>query len=230
MDRGEIDDVEAELGQPRQLLLDALQATPGAREQLVPRAEAGELAIDLEHHRAERGGANPGLLSFGDRVESLVHQRRLIGGAQRLLDRRPIAGAGRLRGDLPEQDDAFGELAAEVLLARLELPRELVAPGPEAIGPSDDLELPAPGPVRDERASPADAALLSVDRAQLDLVPGLAQHRPVADHGPHEVVAVPKDVGGYLHRVVDAALGRIPTDVHRRFRVLDHDPFRWRGG
>ena len=60
VDRGQVDDVEAELGQPRQLLPDALQPAPRARKQLVPSAEPGSHAVDLDRQRLARGGRDRG--------------------------------------------------------------------------------------------------------------------------------------------------------------------------
>jgi hypothetical protein len=51
MDRRQVDDVEAELRERRQLLLDAPEAAPRAREELVPRPERGALAIDVDLER-----------------------------------------------------------------------------------------------------------------------------------------------------------------------------------
>src|SRR5205823_234246 len=48
VDRRQVDDVEAELGEARQLRAHALEAAPGAREELVPRAETAEHAIDVD--------------------------------------------------------------------------------------------------------------------------------------------------------------------------------------
>src|SRR5439155_7380498 len=44
----QVDDVEAELRELRERLLDAGEAAPRAREELVPRAEARELAVDVD--------------------------------------------------------------------------------------------------------------------------------------------------------------------------------------
>src|SRR5690242_8924222 len=51
VDRREVDDVEAELLQPWQLGLYALETTPGSREQLVPGAELGQGPVDLDAQR-----------------------------------------------------------------------------------------------------------------------------------------------------------------------------------
>src|SRR5207249_8739662 len=48
VDRRQVDDVEAELGELRQHALDAREAAERAREELVPGAEARQLAIDLD--------------------------------------------------------------------------------------------------------------------------------------------------------------------------------------
>ena len=64
VDRRQVEDVEAEVGQGRQLGLDALQPAPRAGEQLVPGAEAGPLGVDVElerpwaawSRRSDRGG------------------------------------------------------------------------------------------------------------------------------------------------------------------------------
>src|SRR5262249_44683302 len=48
MDRRQVDDVEAELRELREHPLDAGEAAEPAREELVPRAEAPELAVDLD--------------------------------------------------------------------------------------------------------------------------------------------------------------------------------------
>src|SRR5205814_9510106 len=91
VDRREVDDVEAELGEPRQDLLDAGEAAEGAREELVPGAEARELAARLE-------------------LERLLEARRLVvvGG---------LRSEGRLDVERRDAEDllALGELAREVL-------------------------------------------------------------------------------------------------------------------
>ena len=51
VDRRQVDDVEAELGQLRQHLGDAAEAAPRTREQLVPGAEARPLAFDVDLER-----------------------------------------------------------------------------------------------------------------------------------------------------------------------------------
>src|SRR6201999_3096857 len=60
VDRREVEDVEAVLGDRGDLLGDRAEAAPRAREQLVPGAEAGAEAVDLDRERLwprGRGGA-----------------------------------------------------------------------------------------------------------------------------------------------------------------------------
>src|SRR5690242_122830 len=51
VDRRQVDDVEPEVGQLGQEGLEAREAAPGAREQLVPRTERGELTVDVDLER-----------------------------------------------------------------------------------------------------------------------------------------------------------------------------------
>src|SRR5437899_3101363 len=51
MDRRQVDDIEAELGELRQLALDTRQAVPGAGEQLIPGTEPGAHTVDLDRQR-----------------------------------------------------------------------------------------------------------------------------------------------------------------------------------
>ena len=80
VDRREVEDVEAVLGDRRDLLLDRLQAAPGAREQLVPGAEARADAVDLDRQRlGQRGGV-------GAQADALD------GGGDLGAERRVVAG------------------------------------------------------------------------------------------------------------------------------------------
>src|SRR5262249_54568301 len=165
MDRREVDDVEAEVGEPRQHLLDALEPAPRTWEQLVPRAHAGSFPVDVDlEHRPFR------------------YLRAVLGRIrQSLLDGD--------RFDLEERG-AFRELAAQVLLARLHLPLELVAPRRGAIDPGLDRELPAAERDRLEHAAPA-IGLVVLHRR---LPPRASAHGPVLDGGLEDVMAVPEDV------------------------------------
>ena len=59
VDRRQVDDVEAELGELRQHLLDALEPSPRAREELVPGAEPRPQALDVGLERRRRDLAVP---------------------------------------------------------------------------------------------------------------------------------------------------------------------------
>src|SRR5262249_7950805 len=55
MDRGEVENVEAELGEPRHVLLDARKAAEGAGKELVPGTDAGALSVDDQLERVVEG-------------------------------------------------------------------------------------------------------------------------------------------------------------------------------
>src|SRR5581483_10380548 len=119
----EIDDVEAELRQPRQLRLDAAEAAPRARKELVPGAEAGTLAVDDELERWDRRLLRARQAGTGGGVEPLLHRQRLPS----------------------EERGALGQLAGEVSLACLDLPLELLPPGGGSVDPGGDRVPPAAG-------------------------------------------------------------------------------------
>src|SRR5262249_4922970 len=99
MDRRQIDDVEAELRELRELPLAAREAPPGTGEELVPAPEPRALPVrdQLEGH--DRRLREALLLRREGRVEGLVDGQRLDAG-----ERSPLE-----------------QLARQVLLARLEL-------------------------------------------------------------------------------------------------------------
>ena len=107
MNRRQVDDVEAELGESRQSGLDPAEAAERARKELIPGAEAGALAVDDQLER--RGSSSPRAL-LG----------RLARGVERLLDRERAH---------TEQHRPLGELARELDLAGVPLSLELLAPG-----------------------------------------------------------------------------------------------------
>src|SRR5439155_12860645 len=111
VDRGEVDDVEADLRQLWQAPLETLEAAPRAREELVPGAEARELGVDVELERARQPC----------RLGPVGRGRRQAGGD--------------VQRDVAQQRGTFRQLAREVLLSPLGLPAQLVAPGSEAIDP-----------------------------------------------------------------------------------------------
>ncbi len=117
VDRRQVEDVEAELGEARQQLADALEAAPGAREELVPRAEAREYAVDV--HRVGRP-TTP---------------------SRRARPQAPRAPASTV-SVLAEEHRALRQLAVEVGLARGDLPPQLVLERGDAIDPGLDPEAP----------------------------------------------------------------------------------------
>src|SRR6185437_4327254 len=48
VDRRQVENVDAELGEARQLRADSLEAAPRTREEFIPRAEAGKDAVDVD--------------------------------------------------------------------------------------------------------------------------------------------------------------------------------------
>ena len=134
VDGRQVDHVEAELGELRQHLLDALEPAPGAREELVPRAEARALALDVDLERTrERRLAVP------------VLRAELGRGRVPLVDR---AGA--------EQSLGLAQLAAQVALPGRELAVELVEQRRVAVDPGLDRELPAAERRRPRSVPPSD--------------------------------------------------------------------------
>ena len=239
VDRREVDDVEPEFGKSGELSFDALEAAPRAREQLVPGAELGELSVDLDRRIGSSvthpwrgwirstvpnssGPSATSCLASSGTASSLEGRDRVLD--QRLVGLRPWPRSAAAWSRL----DALGELAGEVVLLGGHLARELVPPGAEHVGPGLDRVLPPTGQVHLEARGPAHAAEVGVDPLHLDLAPVARLRRFVADDGAEDLVAVAEDVGLHGDRVADDALGRVATVVHRRRRVLDHDPGRRR--
>ena len=123
VDRRQVDDVEAELGEPWQLALDSLQPAPRSREQLVPGAESGPQAVNLDHHRLlQRHPAVARLVALDGR-EQLLAERDIVLGAVRhrgigeltrgVLDQPAVLGRVGLPRGLAQQHDTLGELTLE---------------------------------------------------------------------------------------------------------------------
>ena len=140
VDRREVEDVEAELGDRRDLLLDRLQAAPRAREQLVPGAEARAHAVDLDRRPAVEPRR---AVALGGRAAIAVEQV----GRQRGLGRRrapPSSATSSARSIVARSSPLSARLAAssssttpsESSPARSSCPAgdlalQLVAPGGE---------------------------------------------------------------------------------------------------
>ena len=200
VDRRQVDDVEAELGQLRQHLLDALEAAPAAREELVPGAEARAQPLDVD-------------------LERLV-ERRLAVPVLRALLRGGLAP--RLELARTEERLRLRELAGELGLAGRELAVELVEQGRVAVDPRLDRELPAAEPGRPEAAGPAVVA----ERLERLLEPLARAGRPVAHDRAEDVVAVLEDRRGHRDRIAVGRLDGIPSAVDLRAHVLDLDSGR----
>ena len=195
VDRRQVDDVEAELGELRQHALNAREAAERAREELVPGAEARELAVDL------------------DGVE--LAPRRVV----------PIRGGRGERGlDVelrdPEQLLALGQRAAQVLLAGLDFASQLVAPGRGAVAPRLDEVLPAAAAGDGERAG-EDVVAGRLERRRLEAaLAGLA----VEDAGAEDLVPIAEhargDVDALAHRPFDGEAAAVELGPNG----LDADP------
>ena len=199
VDRRQVDDVEAELGQPRELLLHPGEAAERAREELVPRAEAGALAIDV-HLVGRRplalaplgaaAPAPPPRPAPSRRRRARPTAARRAHRARR-ASRTTARSAPRSRPAASSiRTGALLELALEILLAGRQLALDLVPPGRVGVHPGLDLEGVAAEGDGVEGALPAVRAEL---RHRLLQEPAGAG-RTVAHHGPELLVAVPDEV------------------------------------
>src|SRR5262249_10556725 len=159
-------------------------AAPRAREELVPRAEAAELAVGV--HRV------------GRRLRLLRTGARWCGECR--LDRQLLVG---------EQHHALRQLAAQVGLTRPHLPSQLLLEGGDPIDPRLDPEAPDPGPIDLERACPDVIA----ERLERRLAPPRRSGALVTDCCAERLVSVAEDPGGHLDAVADGALDRIAAAV-----------------
>ena len=171
VDRRQVEDVEAELGEARQQLADAGEAAPRAREELVPRAEAAEHAVDV--HRVRR---RPRLLGA-----------RACRCGERLLDGQLLVA---------EQHRALRQLAGEVGLAGGDLAPQLLLERGDAVDPRLDAEAPEPRPVDLERAGPDVVA----ERLERRLGPARRVGALVANRRAERLVPVAEDPRGHLDR------------------------------
>ena len=235
VDRREVDDVEAELGETGELGLDAGEAPPRAREELIPGPEAGPHPLDLDRRdevharrRAAIGGARGGRDHLrAERVRGALGEAALAvlehGGRRREAALVLAARAGRR---LAQQQRPLGELARDVLLAGGELALELLAPRRLGIGPG--LDRPAPRPLlgHGEGGLEAVLAALEVGAAHRRLAPERVIGPAVAHDRAHRRRAVAEDERADLDAVADAGLGRVATAVDQRLGVLDLNPRR----
>ncbi len=197
VDRGEVEHVEAELGEGRQHLLHAAKAAERAGEELVPGPDPGALAVDVDREHRPRHGLGAVL---GRVREALIKGQR---------------GAA-------EQSRALGQHAREVGLARLDLPQELAPPGGCAIDPRLDRELPAAELGRDEHRRPA-VARVGLHR---DPQPPSRACGAVLDLRAEHLVAVAEDVRPHGDGLAERPLDRVAAAVEDGPRILDLGPRR----
>ena len=187
VDRQQVEDVEAEVGDRRDLLLDRLQAAPRAREQLVPGAEAGPHAVDLDRGLRSSGVApwRSGGRAASPRTARAPSAASCCVGASRSARRasaRSSPGPRRSRRALAaslEQHDALGELAREVVAApastlRRSSSRQVANRSVQA----SIVNSQRPARLDRELAVPADAVDVRVDRVHRRLEPAPRRRAP----------------------------------------------------
>src|SRR2546421_1746428 len=164
VDRWQVDDVEAELHESRQDPLDADEAAERAGKQLVPRAEASELAVDVDAEAKAK-------LDFSVPV---LHIQR-----EQLLEREACA----------EERLTLRQLAGKIGLPAVELAPHLVVPRGDPVGPRRDGERPATARVHGERAAP----LVVAEGLQRRLAPAPSTRRAETHRGSEHIVTVAKN-------------------------------------
>ena len=223
VDRRQVEDVEAQLGERGDLLAHAPQAAPRAREQLVPGAEAGADALDVDLERALAARVAPRAVGVAlDGRGELGGERGVeprggpsVASARRSMRLRssPLARAAASRSSTAPSR----QLARQVLLAGGDLALDLVAPGREAVGPRLDRPRPAPAAVDREAPAQRVAAAVVVDRVQRRLAPAAV----AAGRGSARRRAGRRGRRGRCPRatvdvVADARLGRVAPAVDQR--------------
>ena len=238
VDRRQVEDVEAELGQPRELALDARAGRPRSAGTARTRRRSGRAARSTSI--ASGGSQRDRAVALGSRSTaasssspSATSCLAVSGTPGRSSSRAARARSAprsrriavRARRAASEQHDPLRQLAREVVLAGGDLARELVAPGAEHVGPGLDRVL-ASGPGRSTANSPAQrtpprwASIRRISASRQRRSPGAA----VADDRAQQLVAVAEDVGRDRRR--GRRRSAWPGSARRRppARVLDHDP------
>ena len=236
VDRRQVDDVEAELGEPRELLLDALRARPTSAGTARTRRRTGPAAgrprsRAARSARPRRGAparARPRRTAPSPSATSCLAASGIVVVARACAARARSAALGRRSAALRLRPPAAAATPsesspAEIVLAGRDLALELVAPGAEHVGPGLDRVLPA-ARSRSTANSPAQrtpsrwASIRRISASRQRRFAGAA----VADDGAQQVVAVAEHVGGDGDGVADAPLGRVTAVVDRRRGILDH--------
>jgi hypothetical protein len=235
VDRRQVEDVEAHPCHVVEAVDDVAQGAVGvgllggrAREQLVPRREAGSSAVDhdLEHAvvahlagpRVQRRGQGHKLLG---EAGGHAHVEGEPAVAQR-LDGLVEAPTGRPPGSLGEIVEQRGsDLQIDLLHgAGLVAGGEVASPGGQMVHPGLDGEAVAPHVGGQEAGDPA---VVSEEPHGL-LVPASGVLGSPAHHGGEHVVGVAHDVGVDLHRPLDDALGRVAALGDLGEHTLHDDP------
>ena len=183
VDRRQVDDVEAELGEPRELLARRPPARPTSagtahtRRRSGPGARSTSIASGLvQRPRPWRSWArSTAANSSGPSATSCLAVSGIVGVLERRRARARSARGRRWRvarsARVAQQQRRPRTARRRGRLAGGDLALELVAPGPEHVGPRLDRVLPAPERSTSKLARPADAVEVGVDPLQLGLAP-----------------------------------------------------------
>ena len=229
VDRRQVEHVDAEVGQRRHRLDHPPESSPRAREELVPGADPGALAVDVHLERLRACALRP-----PRRAPERGHHLRREGrggpvdgvavAAQGRGGRRDggLAGAAQSPGSRLEQRRALDQLAVEILLAGGELALELLLPRAHDVDPDLDLEDVAAERRRREGAAPG------VGRELLHRLLGERRRpgRAVAHNRAQLLVPVADDVALHDDGVAEGALDGPPAALDDRTDVMDLDA-RW---
>ena len=167
MDRRQIDDVEAHLGDVREPARGGRERAVARRrvdgrawEEFVPGGEARERALDddLERRfvncfeRAVRGGRHELAQRFRQGTLAPLLERRIAVERRCVGEQSAALGAARPRGRGTNERGAFAQRDGDVVALRA--PQELVAPGRERVEPGGDGVAMAAERGRDEARRP----------------------------------------------------------------------------
>ncbi len=234
VDRGQIDDIEAQRREARQRLLGVLEGAVtggigGGRtgEELVPGGEPRRAAIGADREHAF-GPREPVGLAVRDH-ERVELGRKPRGDPRPLLRRRiredcgvvgeaPVIGTPRVRLGLTHLLGAFQQLGGDVV-PRVRLLLQLAPPGGEPVHPPLDRELPLADPIERNRGVPA-IILEGVGHRDGSRPPLPGRQDQCA--GGERVVTIREDVGTDPKLIAHEALDRVASRVHRR-RDTTHD-------
>ena len=230
----EVEDVEAHLGDTRQLRLDVAQGAVLARrsqrpgEELVPGAEASTQGLDPQLELGGLAGVGPDAVDRHHGGELLVQRAAEVGGIGGAAGGEQALGAdaealgdglGGAGGGLVDQLGADQELDLDVLAAG-DAALELVAPGGEPVDPAADGVAPAAERIELDAGDPAVVA----ERLHRHLAPAAPALVLDAEGGGDAVMAIGEHVGGDVEPVAGDAFDGNPATPRRRPDGFDHRP------